>query len=107
MRRIALTTALALVSLAFAPAPLAKRDRATALQKRNREVAECARRLGELGVTWEAAKGPDGPVVRFSADVLPNRIGSMSGERGFADGGLAAALRELIQDVEAPLTTKR
>jgi hypothetical protein len=60
MRRIALTLLLVASSLAFAPAPLPKRDRETALQKRERELAECARRLDGLRVKWSVLTRPGG-----------------------------------------------
>jgi hypothetical protein len=99
VRRV--TLALALLSLAFAPAPLPKRDRETALQKKERELAECVRRLGELGVQWEVLTRPDGRVVRFVLEVSTlDRSGSTSGECGVAGGDLPRALRYVILEAE-------
>src|SRR4051794_6607320 len=83
MRRLALPLLLALSSLAFAPAPLPKRE--TAQQREKREVAECARLLGELGVKWSVAAGRGGQVVRYFVEVSQaTRSGSMHGEQDVA-----------------------
>ena len=101
MRRIVLPVALALSSLAFAPAPLSRPDRETPPQKRQREVAACVRRLAELGVKWAVTRNGDGRVVRFGVDVsLPNRSGSMRGEVGVAGDDLPRALRHVIRQAE-------
>jgi hypothetical protein len=98
MRRIALALTLALTSLAFAPAPLPKRGRETAFQKRERELAECAGLLRELGVKWSVAAVPGGPVVRYAVEVSqPGRSGSLHGEYGVVGDDLPGALRHVIR----------
>jgi hypothetical protein len=102
MRRIALTLALCLSSLAFAPVPLPKRDRETASQKREREVAECTRQLGELGVKWSVVTGPGGRVVRYSVEVSQRtRSGSLHGSYGVVGDDLPGALRRVIRHAGA------
>jgi hypothetical protein len=101
MRLFVLTLLLAVLPLGFAPAPLPKRDRETALQKREREVAECARLLGELGVKWSVVTRPGGRVVRYSVEVSQaTRSGSMHGEKDVA-GDLPGALRRVIRHAGA------
>jgi hypothetical protein len=101
MRWIAVALAFAVLSLAFAPAPLPKRDRETSLQKRERGLAECVRRLRELGVKWEVLTRPDGRVVQFVLEVKTgDRSASTDGECGVAGGDLIAALRYVILEAE-------
>ena len=97
MRRIVLPVLLALSALAFAPAPLPRPDRVTPGQKR---LAECRRRLGELGVTWRLAESQGRPALRFSM-----RHPNGGGVSGFvwAEGDLADELRNLVEIVETYL----
>ena len=106
MRRLALPLLLALCSLAFAPAPLPKRDRETPAQKRQRGVAEYARKLREFGVEWKVEDGPGWPLLRFTAD-HPDGRGGMWGAVGMTDDDLARALREALRMVEDFRKTKR
>jgi hypothetical protein len=53
MRRIVLTPLLAVLSLAFAPAPFPKAERRPREPEHVRQVWEYDARLRELGVTWE------------------------------------------------------
>jgi hypothetical protein len=108
MRLSGLSLALALLALAdlnpsqAAPAPLPKRDRETAIQKRERDVSECARLLGELGVKWSVLTRLGEPVVRYSVEVRqPNRSGSLSGEDGVLGADLPGALRRVIRHAGA------
>ena len=100
MRRLAVTLLLALSSLAFAPAPLPKRDREPASQKRQREVAALTRRLDELRVVRWVIDGPDGrPILRFNRD-HPEGRGGTGGAFAVIDGDLASVLRRIITQVE-------
>src|SRR4051812_28645902 len=101
MRRVALTLALlSLSSLAFAPAPLPRRDREAREQRR--ALADCAAALEDLGVRWELVGGPGGPeLVRFSVE--GRRFGRSAVERGVVpvNGDLARALRAVIRQARA------
>src|SRR5215218_10171727 len=100
MRRLAVLVALlALSSLAFAPAPLPRRDRETQQQKRDRELAECARRLKELGVKWEVEDRGGRRSVRFGV-THPSGNSGMGGSVPVTGGDLARALRRVIGHAE-------
>ena len=92
---------LALCSLAFAPAPLPRPDRGAPARKRERSLAECRRRLDELGVQWRLEdRGGGWRMVCFSVRHPRGRTARSSG-RWVSRGDLLAALRAVIADVEA------
>ena len=95
MSRIALPLLLAVSSLAFAPAPLPRPDRETPAQKRERRLAECRRRLDELGVTWRLEVRGGRPMLRYSIS-HPNAGGRIS-SIVWAEGDLADELRNLVE----------
>jgi hypothetical protein len=100
MRRAALVLMLALSSLAFAPAPFPKAERRgpeSPEQKQRRELAQCRRRLDELGVKWQLEGG--GRTVRFRVS-RPDGRATMGGSFGVIGGDLSAALRRLVRSVE-------
>jgi hypothetical protein len=97
MRRIALTLSLCLVSLGFAPAPFPRAERPIPPTQQQRALAECVRRLDELGVQWQVLADQHGPTVHFAAS-RPGR--SLSGSRCVAEGGLPETLREVARIVE-------
>src|SRR4051794_2341856 len=99
MRRIALVVLLAVLPLAFAPAPPPKRDRETPTQKRQRLLNERARRLDELGVKWQVLTDGGWTRVRFSVE-HPSRNGNCMGGT-FAADDLLATLQFLVRRVEA------
>ena len=95
MRARTLLITLSVALMAFAPAPLPRPDRVTPGQKR---LAECRRRLGELGVSWRLGLGHEGrPLLRFSMRHPDG--GGIRGNVG-ADGDLADVLRNLVEMVE-------
>jgi hypothetical protein len=100
MRLVAMTLAfaLALQSLGFAPAPMPRTRREAPPPSRERLLAECRRRLDELGVRWRLEDRNGRRMVRFSVQ-HPNG-GGMSGADS-VDGDLADTLRDLIKLVEA------
>ena len=99
MRRLALPLLLALSALAFAPAPLPRPDRETPARKRERRLAECRRRLDELGVRWHLADREGRRAVRFS--VLHPNGGGISGKIEVDGGDLVQILRAVIEQVES------
>src|SRR5262245_58977280 len=106
MRRLALPLLLALSSLAFAPAPLPRQGREARWRSQERLVAECRRRLDELGVRWRLERGDGWRSVRYA--VAHPSGGSSIGGVFYVDGGdLAAALRAVISEAEVYLAGKR
>ena len=92
---------LSVALMGFAPAPLPRPERERPAQKRERRLAECRRRLDELGVSWELVDHNGRQAVRFSIP-HPNgrsRISSIL----WADGDLADVLRNLVEIVESYL----
>jgi hypothetical protein len=104
-RLTCLLALLALSSLAFAPAPLPRRDRETLDQRRAREWAALVARLKELRVNWEVERGRGGPVLRAEID-----FGGGESEIGFwpvSGGDLLAALRQAAEDVERCIRVRK
>jgi hypothetical protein len=91
MRRVALTLGLALLSLAFAPAPFPKTDRLT---PRQREMLECERQLEALGITWRLEQRGEDLIVVFVAG--PGRL---CNECRADDEDLAVTLRRVARFV--------
>jgi hypothetical protein len=107
MRRVVLT--LTLLSLAFAPAPFPRperRQRETQPQRQLREIRECERRLKELGVAWQAEKRDGMPHLRFHVRHPANGSISLVGWLPIGGGGVPAALREAIGQVEEFVSSK-
>jgi hypothetical protein len=91
---------LALSSLAFAPAPLPRRDREAPHKRQERLLAECVRRLDELGVKWQAEDRDGRRSVRFTV-AHPSGNSGMGGDFTVHGGDLPGALRRVIRSVEA------
>jgi hypothetical protein len=96
MRRIVLT--LALLSLAFAPAPfprIVRPARESEQTKQDRLVRECQRRLDDLGVKWRLERNS----VIFT---VHSPIGSsvISGDVPVHDGDVASTLRRVVARAE-------
>jgi hypothetical protein len=102
MRLIGLTLCLllALSSLAFAPAPLPRRDSEAKQKSQERLLRVCSRRLDDLGVKWKQARTEGGhPVVQFVVE-RPEGKGSMSGGFPIYGDDLPGTLRLVIARVE-------
>ena len=102
MRRIVLTLLLALLSLAFAPAPLPKAERATHRRSEAALVRECLRRLDELGVKWQIEYKGRRPLVRYRV-VWAGFGGSVQP----GDGELLRVLRGIVANAEWSLNDQR
>jgi len=104
-RRIALLLCLASFVtpplLRAVPAPLPRRDREPAVRKRERRMAECRRRLDELGVQWsvEASEGRPSSVQIVVRD--PRSGGRLRGHFAVGgDGDLLRTLLDVVREVE-------
>jgi hypothetical protein len=98
VRPFVLTLALALPSLAFAPAPFPKAERPARESEQTRQerlLYECRRRLDELGVRWRLERRS----VVFNVQ-HPNGGGGMGGSYGVYDGDVARTLRMVVVGVE-------
>jgi len=99
MRRLTLPPVfLCLCSLAFAPAPLPRPDGERPARKRERRLAECRRRLDELGVEWKLVPSNEGVAVRFTVRVRRGGMGGTFGVSG--DRDLVNTLLAVISAVE-------
>jgi hypothetical protein len=96
MRLLAVTLALAVLSLAFAPAPFPKAERPareSEQRKQERLLYECRRRLDELGIEWRL----EGHSVTF---IVRRPGGGMGGSYGVQRGDVAGTLRQVVASVE-------
>jgi hypothetical protein len=80
-----------------APAPLPRRGPETP-RARQRQLAECRRRLDELGVKWRVVDGRRRS-VHFRVD-HPFGRGGMGGSFELPGDDLLGALRAILEDVE-------
>jgi hypothetical protein len=94
MPRLAVTLALAVLSLAFAPAPFPRAERPKR-QTQQQAMGECVRRLNELNVRWELSLDHGRGRVDFAV-----RGRGYAGACWFRDDELLAALRDVIEMVE-------
>ena len=94
MRLLAVTLALALLSLGFAPAPFPKSERRPETE-RQRALRDCEGRLEALGVRWRLEYCQGGSVLFYS---LRGSDGAQKGETCTdAPGDVLAALQRVAR----------
>jgi hypothetical protein len=97
VRLLAVTLALAVLSLAFAPAPFPKSERARESEqtRQARLLNECRRRLDELGVRWRLERHSVVFYVRH-----PGGNSGLGGDYGVDDGDVASTLCRVVVRAE-------
>ena len=100
MRRLALTLAFAVLSLAFAPAPFPRAERQTRDTRQQLLTRECQRRLRELGVTCEVVTRDGAPCVRFDLGNGPCGGGQAVYYYRVRNGDVPGTLRMVLRYVE-------
>ena len=104
MRRFLLLVAV--LSLAFAPAPFPRADRQTRETRQQSLMLECVGRLAELGVEWSVHELGERVAVQFTVN-RPNNAGQMGGWHPTERDNLLATLQNVARQAERFLKGER